>query len=219
MKRVRILTEDKTGGGLEAIIKAAVNRARSATGREPLAIDPSKGFVTSNSDLLKKCQGYKLFRFSQRYDHVVYVMDARNCWKLCRVAEPHPPHSENSLTNPINQAREYMQALAKSGTERWSELQDGFHAHVLVWERESLMLPVGDRLGLGACHEQPYAEMQAFEWVRGQFRDVRRDRGYAKSTHGRELLKQIAESEPLLERVLSSNPSLAAIVSDLASID
>jgi hypothetical protein len=221
MKRVRILTEDKTGGGLEAVIKAEVNRQRSVAGKEPLAIDPNKGFVTSNGHLLRMCDGYGLFRFGrQRYDHVVYVLDARNCWEACHLDEPHPPHSQDSLRGSLQQVREHMLGRAKSGVERWSkELEEGFHAHVLVWERESLMLPVGDRLGLGAAHAHPYEEMQAAEWIGKRFRSVRRDRAYAKSTHGPGFLKQIAESDELRAIVVGSNPSLAAIVSDLVSID
>ena len=211
---VRILTEDKTGGGLEAFIKAAVNGKRMEAGKSSLAIDPSPGYVTNNSDLLKKCRAYNNLRFTgNRPDHVVYVMDARNCWKLCKLPEPQPPHSLQSLAAPLEEAREYMRGLARSEASRWSEIASGFLAHVLVWERESLMLPVGEHLELGSSLRDVYAEIQAYEWVR------QHHQRYAKGLHGRPLLTKIAQSPELRSVVLQSNPSLAAIVEDLVSID
>lgn len=63
--------------------------------------------------------------------------------------------------------------------------------HVLVWERESLILPVADSLGLGDCE---------------------------KSLQGPQLLGKIARDASLRARVLASNPSLRALVDELAAL-
>ncbi len=214
LTRVRILTEDKTGGGHEAIIKAAVNGKRKELGKSALAIDPNNGFAASNSDLLKKCKGYRLLRSTgNRYHHVVYVVDARRSWEVCKLEKPLAPYSVESLATLIEQVRAHMRNLAQSEAPEWAELESGFHSHVLVWERESLMLPVAEQLGLGASLHDVYAEMQAFEWVR------QRHQRYAKGLHGRPLLTMIAQSPELRALVLQSNSSLKAIVEDLVAID
>lgn len=112
-----------------------------------------------------------------------------------------------------------MAELARgSRTEaQWKEIDAGFHAHVLVWERESLILPVADRLRLGEAIQDVYDERQAFETVRERFRLFRR-LGYSKSSEGISLLEEVARSKELREIVLTSNPSLRAIVEDLASL-
>jgi hypothetical protein len=99
----------------------------------------------------------------------------------------------------------------------WKNIRAGFHAHVLVWERESLILPVADRLGLGASVSDVYAIRGAAEVVKEGFRRVK-TRGYSKALDGREYLQRIAQDEALRATVLSSNASLRGMVEDLVAL-
>lgn len=211
---VLILTEDKTGGGLEAFIKKAVNARRT----RPLAITLGSGWVRTNADLLKRCRAYSTERFTRaRPRHVVYVLDARNCWRLCQVEEPRPPHTVQSLEPHLARVRAHMTRLAQEGATNWREIADGFHPHVLVWERESLMLPVADGIGLGDPEPDVYGTHGASDWVKRRF-DMPGRQGYAKSVQGNLLLMDIVKNDDLMDRVLASNPSLRAIVDDLVRI-
>ena len=212
--KVLILTEDKTGGGLEAFVKKAVNARRT----RPLEITLGSGWVRTNAELLKRCRAYSNERFTrQRPDHVVYVLDARNSWQLCGVPEPRPPHTPQSLEPALARVRAHMTKLARGGSTDWEQIKDGFHPHVLVWERESLMLPVADALGLGEPELNIYGHTAASDWVTKRFRGPD-GRGYAKSIFGNVLLERIRRDEALVERVVASNPSLQAIVDDLVQL-
>ncbi|MCY1073069.1 hypothetical protein [Archangium lansingense] len=222
MTSVHIITEDKTGGGLEAIIRAEVQRQRHSAGKTPLQFSKARGTVNGNAQLLEQCRKYELFRFNYapRIEHVFYVIDARNAWDLpqLEVQAPRVPY-EQSLPSFISTIQGSMAVLAR-GTrtpQEWEKIRSGFHPHVLVWERESLILPVTDQLGMGEPTMDVYAERRAAEAITERFRRVR-NRKYAKSIDGPEYLTRIAQDERLRATVLASNASLRAIVDELVSL-
>ncbi|WP_309888429.1 hypothetical protein [Archangium sp.] len=223
MTSVHIITEDKTGGGLEAIIKAEVAHQRMLKDLEPLEFSKVRGTVNGNAELLKQCEKYELFRFRypKRFDHVLYVIDARNAWKLKQlgVAAPQQPY-ENSLPPFCDAIREKLELLAKAERtdEQWQPIRSGFHAHVLVWERESLILPVADQLGLGPAVADVYADRGAAESVTHRFEQTGKKRAYSKATDGKQFLDRIAYTEGLRTTVVGSNPSLQAIVDELVAL-
>ncbi|HEX8440907.1 hypothetical protein [Archangium sp.] len=223
MTSVHIITEDKTGGGLESLIKVEVAHQRMLKGMEPLEFSRIRGTVNGNAELLKQCGKYDLFRFrySPRFDHVLYVIDARNAWKLEQlgVQAPQPPY-EHSLPPFMDSIGKKLESLAKAGQtdEQWRRIRSGFHAHVLIWERESLILPVVDKLGLGQAVADVYAERRAAEAVAQRFLQTGKKRAYSKATDGKQFLDRIARDETLRAAVVGSNPSLAAIVNDLVAL-
>jgi hypothetical protein len=220
---VHIITEDKTGGGLEAIIKQEVAHQRGLKALEPLEFSKLRGTVNGNAELLKQCAKYELFRFryTPRFDHVFYVIDARNAWKLQQlgVAAPQQPY-ENSLPPFCDAIRKKLELLAKAERtdEQWQHIRSGFHAHVLVWERESLILPVADQLGLGPAVADVYADRGATESVVHRFEQTGRKRAYNKATDGKQFLDRIAWNEGLRTTVVSTNHSLQAIVDELVAL-
>lgn len=177
--------------------------------------------VNGNAELLKQCEKYELFRFkySPRYSHVFYIIDARNAWDLPQLAveAPEPPYGKN-LPVFIESTRRSMARIARGARsdQEWEKIRDGFHAHVLVWERESLILSVADRLDLGEPVVDVYSARKAAESVKERFSNLGRGRGYNKAIDGPEYLQRIANSEELRAIVLEANPSLCAIVNDLA---
>lgn len=220
MTSVHLLTEDKTGGGLAAVIRSAASQQRQQLGKAPLHFSGRPSKLNGNAELLKHCGMYESYRFrSPRYDHVFYVIDARNVWDLLGLKAPQPPYSQ-SLPAFVSTIRGKMAALAcgQRTEQQWAEIERGFHAHVLVWERESLILPVADRLGLGEAVLDVYAERQAAEVVDVRFRGPGRRKKYDKAIDGPELLGRIARDREMLSIVLTSNPSLRAIVEDLVSL-
>ena len=223
MTRVHIITEDKTGGGLEAIIKQEVAHQRMSKELAPLEFSKLRGTVNGNAELLKQCGKYELFRFryTPRFDHVFYVIDARNAWNLEQlgVEAPQPPY-EKSLPPFCDAIRKRMESLAKVGQtdEQWQRIRSGFHAHVLVWERESLILPVADQLGLGPAVADVYADRKATEFVQHRFEQTGKKRAYSKATDGKQFLDRIAYTEGLRTSVVSTNASLQAIVDELVSL-
>lgn len=220
---VHIITEDKTGGGLEAIIKAEVAHQRLLKELEPLEFSKSRGTVNGNAELLKQCLKYELFRFryTPRIDHVLYVIDARNAWALEQlgVQAPRQPY-EKSLPSFCEAIRKKMESIAKAERtdEQWQRIRSGFHAHVLVWERESLILPVADQLGLGQAVADVYAERRAAESVAHRFQQTGKKRAYGKATDGKKFLDRIAWNEGLRTIVVGTNTSLKAIVDELVSL-
>ncbi|WP_152621966.1 hypothetical protein [Archangium violaceum] len=92
MTRVHLVTEDRTGGGLAAVLHAEAEHQRRLCGKARLQFSrPST--VNGNAELLKQCEKYELFRFnySPRCDHVFYVIDARNAWDLPQLGVQAPP--------------------------------------------------------------------------------------------------------------------------------
>jgi len=221
--RVHIITEDKTGGGLEDIIKQEVAHQRRLKTLEPLEFSKLRGTVNGNAELLKQCAKYELFRFryTPRFDHVFYVIDARNAWDLEQlgVEAPQPPY-KTSLPPFCDTIRKKLESLAKVGQtdEQWQRIRNGFHAHVLVWERESLILPVADQLDLGQSIADVYAERKASDIVKHRFEQTGKQRAYSKATDGKQFLDRIAWNEGLRTTVVSSNPSLQAIVDELVAL-
>lgn len=223
MTSIHIITEDKTGGGLEAIIKAEVAHQRMLKELEALEFSKVRGTVNGNAELLKQCEKYELFRFRypKRFDHVLYVIDARNAWDLDQlgVQAPQPPY-DKSLPPYCDAIRKKMESIAKAGRtdEQWQHIRSGFHAHVLVWERESLILPVADQFGLGQAVAEVYAERRAAESVSHRFKQIGKNRAYSKATDGKQFLDRIAYTEGLRMAVVGSNPSLQAIVDELVAL-
>ncbi len=224
MTNVHLITEDRTGGGLEALLKAEAQSRRAQQGRPPLHFARKSGSVNGNAALLSQCGKYENFRFNYapRMDHVFYVIDARNAWDLPPLGgqTPQPPY-EHSLPPFIQTIREKMALLARAPSwtaQEWEELRAGFHAHVLVWERESLILPVADKLGLGEAVTDVYAERRAAEAVDERFRRIRKNLKYQKPVQGLQYLQRIAQDLVLREAVVASNASLRAIIDDLVSL-
>jgi hypothetical protein len=220
--RVRLITEDRTGGGLDEVVQACVQARRAQEGREPLGFPRKPGNVDGAAQLLKECTKYELYRFhhSPRSDHVFYVLDARNVWDLKQlgVTPPLPPLAQ-SLAPLLEGVKQGMIAMARERRtdDQWARISEGFHPHVLVWERESLILPVADRLGLGDAVANVYGARQAFEAVTELHRRTRRLK-YSKAIHGPQYLKQIAHDASMRSTVLASNPSLRALVEELAAL-
>jgi hypothetical protein len=223
MTSVLIITEDKTGGGLEAVLRAEAQHRRQSRGKTPLHF-LQRFTVNGNAQLLDQCRKYENLRFNYRprIDHVFYVIDARNAWNLPQlgVQAPREPYAQ-SLPPFISAIQTSMSTLARGGKpeEQWATLRDGFHPHVLVWERETLILPVTDRLGLGEPISDVCAKRDAADIVKECFGRTRtRTRGYAKAIDGPQYLQRIAQEEPLRSVVFESNRYLHDIVEDLASL-
>ncbi|HYO58490.1 hypothetical protein [Archangium sp.] len=223
MTRVHLVTEDRTGGGLAAVLCAEAEHQRKLCGKARLQFSAKPSTVNGNAELLKQCEKYELFRFnySPRCDHVFYVIDARNAWDLpqLKVQAPSPPY-EQSLPAFIHTICGRLAEIARgSRTEQqWAAISSGFHAHVLVWERESLILPVADRLGLGNAVMEVYTARRAAESVGDLFRGLGKRRKYDKAIDGPEYLQRIADDVQLRAIVLESNPSLRTIVDELVSL-
>lgn len=223
MTRVKILCEDRTGSGLFQVIAKATNATRLADGKAPLVFPRSRdlGTIAGNTKLLEQCAKYAYYRFRSDppWDHVVYVIDAYHLWKVPAVGIPAPLQNEDMdiyLPRLEARARAAMERRARDSQsdDAWLRIADRFHPHVLVWERESLMLPVSDALGLGPPPPDPRAERHAAGWIEERYRARHRQK-YEKSVQGPTLLEKIANDQALRERVLASVPSLAAIVDSL----
>lgn len=82
MIRVNVLCEDRTGGGLAEVLARAANAARAATGKPPIVFPRAPGTLLNNRELIRRCGEYDLlrFRYSPRFDHVYYVIDAKRLW-------------------------------------------------------------------------------------------------------------------------------------------
>ncbi|HEX8700623.1 MAG TPA: hypothetical protein VF815_17365 [Myxococcaceae bacterium] len=222
MIRVHLITEDRTGGGLDEVVQACVQAQRAESGKGPLGFSRMKGNVDGAAQLLKQCEKYELYRFnySPRFDHVFYVIDARNAWRLPQlgVSAPEPPLSQ-SLPSFLDKMKKGMEAIGRGlrTQDEWARIAEGFHPHVLVWERESLILPVADRLGLGDAVHDVYGERQAAENLSQRLRRLR-NRKYDKAIHGPQFLGQIARDASLRAVVLDSNPSLRALVHEMVAL-
>ena len=222
MTRVHFIAEDKTGGGLEAVLRAEANHRRALRGVAPLDFPRKPTSINGNAELLKQCAKYELYRFhySPRIDHVFYVIDARNAWDLrqLRVQAPSPPYTD-SLAPFIAEVRTGMSRLAQGDkpNAEWARSSAGFHAHVLVWERESLLLPVLTQLGLGEPIADVCARRDAADIVKERFKRGA-TRAYGKGIDGPRYLSQIARDEGLRRVVFESNPYLQDIVEDLTAL-
>ena len=220
MTWVNILCEDRTGNGLARVIESAV-QARRANDKKP-SLQIRSGTVAGNTQLLMQCEKYEFLRYRSRprHDHIFYVIDAYRIWDLKpAIIEPPPPNQKDDgaylerLTAAVCTAMTQRARGTRSENE-WQSIADGFHPHVLVWERETLMLPVSDALGLGEPPRDPRAERHPARWVKQRFQG----RSYQKAIHGPQLLERIASSPDLRGRVLDATPSLAAIVDELVSL-
>lgn len=224
MTWVNVLCEDRTGGGLAAVLQSASNRRRAAEGKARLKF-ARPGTVLNNYKLIEKCAGYELLRFhsSPRYDHVYYVVDAKNLWHigLLGLLPPQPQESPTAFwVRAQEAARVAMMSRARGdrrSDEEWEKIASGFHPYVLMWERESLILPVSDALRLGDPAADPDDVRGADGWVEKRFKE-RLKQKYNKAIDGMRLLKQIADSAELTDRVLSANASLGEIVSSMVAL-
>lgn len=225
MIRVKLFCEDRTGTGLFQVIQKAAQTARTALGKAPLGF-PKKGqgTIAGNTKLLAQCEKYAWYRFqaAPHCDHVVYVIDAYSLWDVPAIGM-RPPEQNQDMDSYLDEltfkARAEMVRLARGtdSDETWQRIAEGFHPHVLVWERESLMLPVSDALGLGPPPSDPRVERHAAKWVSQRHQEYRRG-PYEKSVQGPKFLEQIAADRDLRERVLAHTPSLAAIVNELVAL-
>lgn len=97
----------------------------------------------------------------------------------------------------------------------WERVRGGFHAHVLVWERESLIVPVAAELNICApALVAPPDVRSPAAWLAGIYKS-RPGENYDKATEGNRLLKQIARQPELRERVLAANESVRGIVAEI----
>jgi len=221
--RVNVLCEDRTGGGLAAVLQSASNRRRAAEGKSRLSFAPP-GTVLNNHKLIDKCAGYDLLRFRSqpRFDHVYYVVDAKQLWDVDAVGlvppQPNEPAPE-FLARAQKAAYGAMSSRARGARDdvQWAEISAGFHPCVLMWERESLILPVADALGLGVPELSSDEVRRADGWVDNRFKQHLKGK-YNKATDGIRLLKRIAESNELTERVLRANASLLEIVTSMVEL-
>jgi hypothetical protein len=218
MIRVNVLCEDRTGTGLGRIIESAVNQRRTSQNRARLWFRSPAGTVLNNYRLLEQCPGYERLRFNHtpRFDHVVYVIDAWRVWDLRDIEHPAPRPNEElglyleSLTGKVVAAME-QRARGQRNDDEWAKISAGFHPHMLVWERESLMLPVSEDLGLGLAPEDSQAVRHPAKWLEQRHR-AHTGRKHVKKTDGPAYLGQIARNASLCERVLTAVPSLGSLV-------
>lgn len=224
MTRVNLLCEDRTGTGLFRVLEKAVQTARSADGKAPLTFPRRPGTIAGNTKLLSQCNKYAWYRFQAdpRFDHVVYVIDAYSLWDVPAI-DIRPPEQNQDIDSYLDEltlkARAEMVRLARGTApeDTWQDIASGFHPHVLVWERESLMLPVSEALGLGPPPPDPRSERHAAKWVSKRHQEHRRG-PYEKSVQGPRFLEKIAADRDLRVRVLAHIPSLAAIVDALVAL-
>jgi len=223
--KVHILSEDRTGGGLQKVIAAAVKAKRTKLGKPPLDFPGTPGHVAGNTKLLQQCTKYDrfLYHYKPQFNHVVFVMDARNAWDVSSLKLSPPPVGgplvEGYLDKLTLAIRDEMTRLARGERtpEQWKDIQAGFHPHVLVWERESLILAAANHIGLGDAIKDVYAIKRAYERV-VELYQARHRRKYDKATDGQPCLQQVIDNPVALAQVVESNPSLQAIVDDLAAI-
>lgn len=218
MSRVLIISEDRTGGGLNQVIMAAVDEARQHRKAARLTFLPP-GTVDGRDRLLRKCSEYLLLRYKRlpRADHVLYVMDARGAEDsplvLRATSQPLSGKPWGECRDELCQlCREAMTRMAREGATEWDRDKEGFHPHTLVWERESLLLPVLAELGLGESEPRSIDIRRATEVVRNRLPS------YSKRVHGARYLKQIASQPELTHKVLTANESLRSIVESLVAL-
>lgn len=224
MTRVNVLCEDRTGGGLAAVLQSAANQRRAAAGKAPLEF-ARPGTVLNNHALIEKCRGYDLLRFraEPRSDHIYYVVDAKRLWdvKSLELDAPQPNESAaDFLVRSRHAAHRVMTSHARGNRSdvQWAEISSGFHPCVLFWERESLILPVADAFGLGEPEINPDSVRAADGWVGDRFKRYGQGK-YNKATDGIRLLRRIAYTPELMERVLNANASLREIVSSMVALE
>lgn len=222
MTLVLLSTEDATGGGLQRIVVKAAQAQRAQRSRPPLKFPAKHSTVNGNAALLADCEKYPKRRRSLAtpFDHVVYIMDARRAWEVVPGAErPQPGHLQEGLAVLERQSVSYMEKKARGTLDdpEWTFLRPGFHAHLLVWERESLILPVMSHFRLGEDVIDVVNEHKACEVLEDRSRRHARY-GYSKANAGALYLDEIAESAELRQRVLDSNESLQRIVTTLVEM-
>ena len=208
--RVHLYFEDKTGGGLGVVLERAVNARRA----EPIRF--TSFHVSGNSELVKRITAFPKVIFSNPNppDHVVYIIDARNAEDVHRLRLA--PGGNLEVGQRVEAIQGAMLRVAEEECgERWARIKPRFHAHVLVWERESLILPIADLLDLGPPEPDVEGERHAHEWVKRRYREYRSGIGYAKGGEGRELLQKIVNQRELRERTIQANPSLERMVASL----
>jgi hypothetical protein len=149
-------------------------------------------------------------------------MDAKQLWDVSVLGLVPPQPSESAsefLVRALYATGSAMTSRARGGRDdaQWAEIAAGFHPCVLMWERESLILPVADALGLGDPEPSSDDVRGADGWVGRRFQQHRKEK-YNKATDGIRLLKRIAESIELTDRVLRANASLLEIVSSMVEL-
>ncbi len=223
MTSVLVICEDKTGSGLHGVIQAAVRRRRSAAGMDPLHFGPAWR-VHGNTQVLKRCEAFDLHLFDLplAYDHVGFVIDAKEAWGLVKGAPRKLNEDVRTYSSQLcTTVREHMATLAMGSRtpQEWKKLAPRFHPYVLVWERESLILPVTEHFDLGEPPSDPLLIQGAAANLDERFRERRGlNAKYGKGIHGKQFLGEIARRDDLLDRVLSAIPSLREIVDDIAAI-
>ncbi len=222
MIRVSLLCEDRTGGGLAEVLQRAANAARSTAGKPPIAFGPA-GTLLNNHELIRRCRAYDLLRFrtSPAADHVYYVVDAKRLWdlKFLHLTAPAPGESPLDFLRRAEEAAcraMIREARSDRGEEEWLTIATGFHPHVLLWERESLIVAVSDAVNLGPPDDADKVR-NADAWVGQRFRQHRNAK-YVKGRDGILLLREIAASAELRDRILHANASVRAIVDSMAAI-
>jgi hypothetical protein len=104
-----------------------------------------------------------------------------------------------------------------SDAKYWAQFSGTCHCHLLVWERESIVLPVADRLDLGASEGDVFGVMNAAEWLRQRWL-THRNSGFSKALSTRGLLDTIAQQDELRSVAVACNSSLRAIVDGLVDL-
>jgi hypothetical protein len=217
---VLIAAEDRTGGGLQQIIVKAVQARRAQDKKPLLRFPPKHASLNGNAQLLADCEKYPLRRRKPvPYDHVVYVMDARAAWDVVPGAvRPSQERLDEGLAKLERVVVRHMEARARGALDdaTWDYLQPGFHAHLLLWERESLILPVLSHFGFGPDIPDVLHEQHATERV------IERTRpsgyGYSKPDAGARFLNAIAGDAALRDKVVQSNTSLQRIIQTLVDL-
>ena len=218
MIRVDLYCEDKTGTGLGELIRRCVFDGFKAR----LHIPNMMGRVHGANELLRQCEKFQNLVGGGR--HVVYIIDGYAAWDLglAGLSPRVPPEPLDSyadkLVAVLKTEMERRASGGRAGEDGWKSIRGTFHAHVLLWERESLLLPVLEHLGLGPSIANSFETLHAAGAVSARFRERDRRNPYNKAVDGPRLLEKIAASAELRAVVLQAVPSFRAIVEDIRAI-
>ena len=212
--------EDKTGTGLGELIRRWVFDGFNSN----FHIPSTMGRVHGANELLRQCEKFQNLAGGGKRRHVVYIIDGYAAWDLGLAGlsprvPPEPLESyADKLVTVLKTEMERRASGGRAGEDGWKNIRDAFHAHVLLWERESLLLPVLEHLGFGPSIANSFETPHAAGVVAARFLERDRRSPYSKSVDGPRLLAKIAASAELRMAVLQAVPSFRTIVEDIRAI-
>jgi hypothetical protein len=235
--RVVILYEDKTAGGLHHLISRMVEVRRGAQNRDRFSyFQPLP--MKANAKLIEACRTFERMRFfgPHRADHVFAVIDGYEVENVVPSAPQPPTPGQRKSSTRFEQycrslsaaVRSHLSdlALEKMTPERRGQEVLRFHPHVLLWERESVLLAGGDILGSTSGLALPADQLSAAGILRTRHptplieaawaRRFPGDPGYSKADDGPRLFGHLADHQEQWPTLLDRIPCLRDIVDELA---